>query len=185
MILDSLSVQPNIMKSIAAEGTLFENHYCTVAWCCPSRVNFFTGRAAHNTNVTALAEPYGGYSVFRDNHLDSKYLPVWINDTGVPTYYVGKFMNSYTQKNFNNPHPPAWTESTFLVAPGVYNYFHSTWTDGYTNTITPFPGIHTTNVTQTKALAFLDKAIAKNEQFFMMVAPGSSTRTLRFSTSLT
>ena len=62
--------------------------------------------------------------------------------------------------------------NSFLVDPYTYNYFHSRWTDGYTDTITPFDNIHTTNVTQEKALAFLDDAAAMGEQFFMMVAPG-------------
>lgn len=41
------------------EGATYENHFCTVALCCPSRVNLWTGRAAHNTNVTGLVPPYG------------------------------------------------------------------------------------------------------------------------------
>ena len=49
---------------------------------------------------------------------------------------------------------------------------HSHWTNGYTDSITPFPGIHTTDVTQSKALAMIDHAADSKEQFFMMVAPG-------------
>jgi arylsulfatase A-like enzyme len=173
MLLDSLSVQPNIRNLIGGNGILYEKHYCTVAWCCPSRVNLFTGRAAHNTNVTALSPPYGGWPKFADQRLNTNYLPVWINESGIRTYYVGKFMNSYTVNNFAMPaHPRGWTESNFLVDPYTYDYFHSRWTNGYTSTITLYDGIHTTNVTQQKALAFLDDAAEKGEQFFMMVTPG-------------
>jgi arylsulfatase A-like enzyme len=50
--LDSLEYMPLLQKHIVSEGTLFDRHYCTVAICCPSRVNLWTGQAAHNTNVT-------------------------------------------------------------------------------------------------------------------------------------
>ena len=160
------------MKLIAEQGTLYENHYCTVAWCCPSRTNFLTGRAAHNTNVTAIAPPYGGWPKFLSQGLNENYLPVWINESGIATYYVGKFMNAYENDNFDHPHPKGWKHSSFLVDPWTYNYFDSHWTNDYTSTLTQHNGVHTTNVTQTKALDFLDDAAAAGEQFFMMVAPG-------------
>lgn len=50
----SLDYMPLLQKHIADQGTTFNHHYCTVAICCPSRVNIWTGQAAHNTNVTDL-----------------------------------------------------------------------------------------------------------------------------------
>lgn len=171
MLLDSLSVQPSVKTLIADKGVLYQKHYCTVAWCCPSRVNFFTGRLSHNTNITALSPPYGGWPKFLDQKLNTNYLPIWINESGIRTYYAGKFMNSYSVHNFDDPHPKGWTESSFLVDPYTYNYFHSHWTNGYTSKITPFDNIHTTNVTQQKALDMIDDAAKAGEQFFMQIAP--------------
>lgn len=37
-------------KHIIEQGTTFAKHFCTVAICCPSRANLWTGHAAHNTN---------------------------------------------------------------------------------------------------------------------------------------
>lgn len=39
--------------------------------------------------------------------------------------------------------------------------------------ITAFPGVHTTDVTEQKALAMLDDAAARGGQFYMQVAPGT------------
>ena len=39
--------------------------------------------------------------------------------------------------------------------------------------VTPYKGIHTTDVIEDKALRMLDDAIQSNNQFFMMVAPGA------------
>lgn len=57
--LGSLDHQPKVRKHLIEQGTTFSKHYCTVAICCPSRVSLLTGRAAHNTNVTDVKEPYG------------------------------------------------------------------------------------------------------------------------------
>ena len=57
--LDSLAYQPAVHRHLIDEGLTFRRHYCTVALCCPSRVNLWTGKAAHNTNVTDIFPPYG------------------------------------------------------------------------------------------------------------------------------
>lgn len=57
--MDSLDYQPLLDKNIRRHGTEFRAHYCTVAQCCPSRASLWTGKAAHNTNVTDTRPPYG------------------------------------------------------------------------------------------------------------------------------
>lgn len=57
--MDSLKYMPSVQKHFGNGGTFHEKHYCTVSQCCPSRVSLLTGKAAHNTNVTAVTEPYG------------------------------------------------------------------------------------------------------------------------------
>lgn len=61
--LDSLSYQPLVKRYLIDNGLTFQHHYCTVAICCPSRVNLWTGLAAHNTNVTDVTPPYGEISL--------------------------------------------------------------------------------------------------------------------------
>lgn len=57
--LDSLAYQPWVRHHLIEKGLTFRRHFCTVALCCPSRVNLWTGKAAHNTNVTDVNPPYG------------------------------------------------------------------------------------------------------------------------------
>lgn len=59
--MGSLDHQPKVRKHLIEQGTTFSKHYCTISICCPSRVSLLTGRAAHNTNVTAVGGPYGQY----------------------------------------------------------------------------------------------------------------------------
>lgn len=57
--LDSLEYTPLILKHLKEQGTFYRNHFVTTALCCPSRVSLWTGRHAHNTNVTDVKPPYG------------------------------------------------------------------------------------------------------------------------------
>jgi arylsulfatase A-like enzyme len=62
--MNSLDHVPLIQKRLIDEGTLFKRHYCTTAVCCPSRASLWTGKLAHNTNVTDLNPPYGTSTLF-------------------------------------------------------------------------------------------------------------------------
>lgn len=55
--LGSLEAQPVVRQELMAKGMTLENHFVTVAQCCPSRTSFLRGQAAHNTNLTHVAPP--------------------------------------------------------------------------------------------------------------------------------
>jgi arylsulfatase A-like enzyme len=57
--MDSVNYMPLLKKHIIDHGTFYKRHYCSTAICCPSRVTLWTGRNAHNTNVTDVFPPYG------------------------------------------------------------------------------------------------------------------------------
>jgi len=57
--LNSLDWMPQVRKHLLDQGTSFTKHYCTTAVCYPSRVTLWTGKAAHNTNITDVNPPYG------------------------------------------------------------------------------------------------------------------------------
>lgn len=57
--MQSLDYMPLLKKHLRDQGTFYKKHFCTTAICCPSRVTLWTGKAAHNTNVTDVFPPYG------------------------------------------------------------------------------------------------------------------------------
>lgn len=57
--LNSTAYTPHILSRIKEKGTDFANHFVTTSLCCPSRVSLWTGRQAHNTNVTDVSPPWG------------------------------------------------------------------------------------------------------------------------------
>lgn len=188
LLLDSVNYQPSVQKHFAQQGTWFKKHYCTIALCCPSRVSFLTGKAAHNTNVTDVSAPYGGYPRFIEEGFNDNYLPVWLQDAGYNTYYTGKMMNGHSITTYNNPRINGWNGSDFLIDPGTYIFYNATMArnnDLFRN----LPGEYSTDVVASAALGFLDEAISASSQrpFFVGVAPiaphsetVTSTRPARF-----
>lgn len=131
--LESLKYMPLVKKHLLDQGTYYNKHYCTTAVCCPSRVTLWTGKAAHNTNITDVNPPYGtkskdcksdeiankfpsgGYPKFVTQGFNENYLPVWLQQEGYNTYYTGKLFNVHTVENYHSPEAAGFTGS---VRPG-------------------------------------------------------------------
>ncbi|KAG6833040.1 hypothetical protein H0H87_012051 [Tephrocybe sp. NHM501043] len=168
--LESVSYTPLIQKHLGKKGTFFKNHFVTTAICCPSRVALWTGRQPHNTNVTDVSPPYGGYPKFIERGFNSNFLPVWLQQAGYNTYYTGKLFNAHTVLNYNNPFVAGFTGSDFLLDPFTYSYYNSSYQRNQDPPVS-YAGRHTTEVTTEKALGFLDDAIASGKPFFLTAAP--------------
>ncbi|KAF1983613.1 putative arylsulfatase [Aulographum hederae CBS 113979] len=169
-LMNSLDYQPTIKRRFAEQGTYYNHHFCTVALCCPSRVSLLTGKAAHNTNVTDIYPPYGGYPKFIERDLNNHWLPVWLQGAGYNTYYTGKLMNGFELSNYDKPFPRGWTGSDFLIDPQCYTYYNASF---QRNTDAPnyYPGEYSTDLIRDKSLNFLTDAAAAKKPFFLGVAP--------------
>jgi len=169
--MDSLEYTPLISKHLIEQGTFFKRHYCTTALCCPSRVSLWTGKQAHNTNVTDVNPPYGGYPKFVSQGLNSKWLPVWLQEAGYNTYYTGKLFNAHTVENYDHPYPAGWNGSDFLLDPYTYNYLNSSYQRNRDAPVS-YEGQHTVDVLASKAYGFLaDAAADTSRPFFLGIAP--------------
>ena len=178
---------PFLQKYLVDEGTVFSNHFCTVAICCPSRVNLWTGRLAHNTNVTDIFPPYGkfplapgrqrpwlimegGYPKIVREGINSNYLPVWMQEAGYNTYYSGKLWNAHNVDNYNKPSPKGFNGSDFLLDPYTYQYYNS-WMSRNGGEPINYKGQYSPDVVAEKAYAFLHEATTHKDPWMLTVAP--------------
>ncbi|KAI1339645.1 arylsulfatase precursor [Xylariaceae sp. FL0016] len=168
--LGSLDYQPAVKKHFAEQGTFFSKHFCTIAICCPSRVSLLTGRAAHNTNVTDVSAPYGGYTKFISEGWNERYLPVWLAESGFNSYYTGKLMNGHSTSTYNDPFAKGWTGSDFFLDPNTYMYYNVTMQRNQDDPRT-LTGNYSTDLAAKAAVGFLDDAVSAGEPFFLGVAP--------------
>lgn len=102
--------------------------------------------------------------------LNEKYLPVWLQNAGISTYYTGKLFNAHDVNNYNSPYPAGFTGSDFLLDPYTYSYLNSTWQRNQEKPVS-YEGRYTTDITAQKATGFLVEAIAAKNPFFLVVAP--------------
>ncbi|KAF5700677.1 arylsulfatase [Fusarium mundagurra] len=169
-VLDSVSYMPKLKEYIIDKGTSFVNHFTTTAICCPSRVALWTGKQPHNTNVTDVNPPYGGFPKFVSQGLNENYLPVWLKEAGYNTYYTGKLFNAHTINNYNSPYPAGWTGTNFLLDPGTYDYLNPIYQHNQEPPV-QHKGVHTSDLISKYAHELLKEAIDSENPFFVAIAP--------------
>ncbi|GJP89535.1 arylsulfatase [Aspergillus niger] len=168
--LASLDYMPYVRKHLLDKGTHYRSHYCTTSVCCPSRVTLWTGKLAHNTNVTDVNPPHGGYPKFISQGLNDNYFPVWLQEAGYNTYYTGKLFNVHTVDNYNAPFPAGFTGNDFLLDPFTYDYLNSTFQRDH-EIPQSYEGEYSTDVLAQKAYRLLNEAVTAQKPFFLTVAP--------------
>ncbi|KAH8901385.1 Arylsulphatase [Thozetella sp. PMI_491] len=168
--MDSMEYMPAVKKHLTDQGTTYTRHFCTTALCCPSRVSLFTGKLAHNTNITHVQPPYGGYGRFVSQGLNDNYLPVWLQNAGYGTYYGGKLFNYHTILNYNQPFAAGWTENEFLLDPFQYAYYAPCFQRNQ-DEYELYNGSYVTDLLATKVFGFLDDAATADQPFFLGIAP--------------
>ncbi|BFZ65269.1 hypothetical protein YB2330_006432 [Saitoella coloradoensis] len=182
--MSSLSYMPHLNSTLIQHGTLYNSHYVTTALCCPSRVSLWTGLLAHNTNVTDVNPPYGGYPKFVQRGFNDKWLPVWLNDAGYGTYYTGKLFNAHTVDNYDEPHVKGFTGSDFLLDPYTYQYRNATFQRNREKPMS-HKGQYSTDVLAAKTYGFLDEAVERYEEesepFFLAIAPVAPHSNVEFN----
>ncbi|RAL01441.1 sulfatase family protein [Aspergillus ibericus CBS 121593] len=168
--MNSPAYMPLTQAKIKEKGTEFQNHFVTTSLCCPSRVSLWTGRQAHNTNVTDVKPPYGGYPKFVAQGFNDNFLPVWLQSAGYNTFYTGKLFNAHSLWTYNAPFVNGFNGSDFLLDPYTYSYWNSTYQRNH-EPPRSYEGQYTTDVMQQKALGLLEDALDSDSPFFLTVAP--------------
>lgn len=182
MRTDELRFMPRTRRLVGQAGATFRNGLVPNAMCCPSRASTLTGLHSHNHGVWSHREPWG-FHAFDDRST----LPVWLQDAGYTTAYLGKYLNGYGKQ----PPPGAETgRSTQYVPPGwdswrasidgglpadhpdrgnTYDYFDTTLNndgDGYLG----HQGRYQTNVYAELASEEISRLAAAAEPFFSYVS---------------
>ena len=168
--MGSLDYMPKLQAHMIEEGTMYTKHFCTVSICCPSRVSLLTGKMAHNTNVTDVKMPYGGYPKFINEGWNDKYLPVWLQNAGYNTFYTGKLMNGHAEETYNKPYAKGWNSTNFFLDPNTYIYYNVT-TQQDQDPPKHRPGEYSTDIAARTTLKWLDEAAWQESPFFIGVAP--------------
>ncbi|KAL2679158.1 hypothetical protein Neosp_009920 [[Neocosmospora] mangrovei] len=86
----------------------------------------------------------------------------------LPPY--GKLFNYHSVDNYDTPYPAGWTGSDFLLDPFTYAYLNPTFQRNKDPPVS-YKGQYTTDILASKALGFLDEAVAAGKPFFLGISP--------------
>ena len=152
---DDLRFMPHVRRLIGEQGVRFTNAFSPQPLCCPARASFLTGEYSHNHGVWSQAPPYGFQALD-----DRSTLPVWLQDAGYDTVFLGKYLNRYGAQNLPDGRsslryvPPGWTDWRATVdrggkagpslGGGTYRYFDTTL--NVNGTLAPHPGEYQTTL---------------------------------------
>lgn len=110
MRADELQYMTNVQKLIGDQGVTFANGFAPYPLCCPARSSVLNGQYTHNHGVWSHTAPWG-FTALRDQDT----VPVWLQDAGYRTTYLGKYLNGYGKQ----PEPGKNSgTSTQYVPPG-------------------------------------------------------------------
>lgn len=128
---NAIVLTPN-MDRLAADGALFENHFCTTPICCASRASIMTGQYAATTGI------YDFTTGLNSRQVESSY---WmrLKRAGYHIGFIGKFGVG--------DHPPAAAFDFWKGFAGQGSYFPQ-----------GPAGPHLTDITTGQAIAFLSTA---------------------------
>ena len=117
---------PNTLDLIAKRGMTFNRYYVSYPLCCPSRVSLLTGRYAHNHNVKGNIQPNGGFTGFEQQGALTHNLAVWMQNAGYKTIHIGKFLNGYGDKPYDEGKvvPPGWSSWHTILNADTNHYFY-------------------------------------------------------------
>lgn len=149
-LLKELNPTPTI-DTLADEGIVFDNAYCTNAICTPSRACIITGQYNHNNGVFDL-----GGRIEKAKQM----LPIQMKKAGYQTSVVGKW-HLKTEPNFDY----------YKVLPGQGKYFNTVFrTQGeknWPNNTIAYPGKHSSDTIADSALEWFKEERADDKPFFM------------------
>lgn len=121
IMVDDLDKKPMrymtiINKQLRDKGVTLTNFQVEQSLCCPSRAVSLTGKYAHNNGVIGNEYPGGGYVAFHRKD-ENKALPIWLQNAGYTTSFLGKYFNEYPRPPYNSSAgvsdrfvPPGWNK---------------------------------------------------------------------------
>jgi N-acetylglucosamine-6-sulfatase len=167
----SAASMPRLRRDVADEGVTFTDAYATVPECCPSRASILTGQYAHNHGVLSNEPPDGGVDAFDDSNA----LPVWLQDAGYSTAYVGKYLNGYGWPALDHDPteiPAGWDQWIALSNHTEYQMYGYTLNEnGELVEYGDRTSDYQTDVLADHAVGQVQRAAADDAPFFLAVAP--------------
>ena len=120
---------PHVQHLMADQGTTLDNGLAPTPICVPARASLVSGQYSHNHGAVTINGAGGGFKAFEDEDT----LPVWLQQAGYDTMFIGKYLNGYGEDGSETYVPPGWSDWRATVDPSTYNFVRPTVNDNGTD----------------------------------------------------
>ncbi len=168
--MNLLRYMPHVQEMMR-RGMTFSRYFVSDSLCCPSRASIFTGNFPHDTKVFGNTGRHGGFNVFHDRGEERDTFAVALRRTGYRTAMMGKYLNGYLERTRvpDTYVPPGWSQ--WDVAGAGYGEFDYVLNEnGSLYAYGHRPADYLTDVIAHKGAAFVDRAAAAPQPFFLELA---------------
>lgn len=179
-----LRYMPNTRAYIRDQGAVFTNYFANTSLCCVARASILRGQYAHNTHVEDNMPPLGGFLKYHQVGNDTDDLPIWMQQAGYQTAFMGKYLNGYPNVKTAGPYygqgvgdldiPQGWDDWWSPMGGKPYLQYNYSINDNGTQVdYTKSRASYLTDVLGGKAVDYIDAQQARKTPFMMYVAPYS------------
>ena len=119
---NTMKYMPHLRHLMADRGLTLRNGLAPTPICVPARASLLSGQYAHNHGAVTINGEGGGVAAFDEERT----LPVWLQQTGYRTMFVGKYLNGYGEQDAPTHVPPGWSSWHGTVDPSTYNFVQPT-----------------------------------------------------------
>ena len=151
-----------LQKTLAAHGTTLTDGLSPTPLCVPARASLLSGQYATNHHARSITGENGGYTSFNEAHT----LPIWLQQAGYNTYFIGKYLNGYGENGTENQIPPGWTSWNASLDPTTYSFENEKFNQN--GNIHTLPG-YITDVDSTMSNSLLAQQAHSKKPWYMWV----------------
>ena len=119
---NTMKYMPHLRHLMADRGLTLRNGLAPTPICVPARASLLSGQYAHNHGAVTINGEGGGVAAFDEERT----LPVWLQQAGYRTMFVGKYLNGYGEQDAPTHVPPGWSSWHGTVDPSTYNFVQPT-----------------------------------------------------------
>jgi N-acetylglucosamine-6-sulfatase len=170
---DTMWAMPSVRHRIGQKGVVFDNGFVVNSLCCPSRASILTGLYSHSTGVWTNRPPTGGFDAFNDEST----LPVWLDEAGYRTAFIGKYLNNYNRSDSAYV-PPGWDKWVAYAGSRRKSIYYDYWlsVNGSKKKRGTEPSDYSTDVYANYAARFIRRS---EDPFFLLLAPSAPHKPAR------
>lgn len=171
MRADDLAYMPAVQSLLVDQGVSLTNFLATNPSCAPARASILRGQYAHNHGVMRGKGDVGGIEQFLNDGDEESTVATWLQDAGMRTALVGKYLNGYGLTDALTYIPPGWSDWAGVTREGYTRFEINEGGKLVRYKSKGETEVYSTDVLAQLAADFVADAAQAQDPFFLLITP--------------